>query len=263
MRQRWSVITWFSWRFLDVWVLPGHLPASSPQPSPLTIPPLGISEWQQSQSLNSMLSKLFFQMIQAIQVLRFHLLELEKVSRKRHAPLWFSHFPLLVELGVFLTKLQSEHLERFLSNLLSGPSLKLLFKPRGSEDGWIKTVLPFKVAASPPPFFPPRHSGLFWNAANHLCYWTFSLLASLLGPGHALGASRENHSGQGVFTLLCSSIIFSWKHTKFLAYWIANANAVPSSWVLTFWCYHQIGFSPQGVPAWTQLFPVLFLFPLL
>lgn len=38
--------------------------------------------------------------------------------------------------------------------------------------------------------FPPKHAGLFGNAANHLWDWTFSLCVSLLtqltlGPEHA------------------------------------------------------------------------------
>lgn len=56
--------------------LPGQLPASSPQSSSLTIPHYKPHGGHRALTPHS---KLFFQMIQAIQVLRFHLLELEKV----------------------------------------------------------------------------------------------------------------------------------------------------------------------------------------
>lgn len=152
--------------------------------------------------------------------------------------------------GMFLRNLQAEGLRtwRDSEQLVTMYFLHIASRPRASEDGWIRTALSFKVATSP---LFPRRSGLFWNAANHLCYWTFSLLASLLGSERALGAGRGNHPRWVVFTLLCSSITFPWKHTKFLAYWIANANVVTSSSVLMFWCYHQIGFS-QSEPSYFQ-----------
>lgn len=170
-------------------------------------------------------------MIQAIQVLRFHLLELEKVSRKWHSRLWY-RLPSPSWVGRFLTCSLRNWTPGDFEQHVSSP-FKLLLNP-GTQDSPV-----FKSSLPP---FSLRHSGLFWNAANHLCYWTFSLLVSLLAPltlrpKGALGASTGNHPHWGVFTLLCSSIAFPWKHANLLAYWMANANA-PSSSVLTFWCYH-------------------------
>lgn len=174
MRQRWSVITWFFWWFLDVWVLPGHLPVSFPQLSSLTTRHSGLLS---CRALTPH-SKLFFQMIQAIQVLRFHLLELEKVSRKWYSPFWFSHLPLSVDVFNKPPVWGMGHLE-VLSNLLHCPSFKS-FNPRAQRMGELGQPWCAPPTPSPCPAFFPRHSGLFWNATNHLCYWTFSLLASLL-----------------------------------------------------------------------------------
>lgn len=121
------------------------------------------------------------------------------------------HFPLLAELGCFWINLPisgkdwapgdfEQHVTKSFF-LLTAP------QPRGSEDGWNRAALPLKVA-SPPPLYFPRHSVLFLKCSKpFVCYWTFSLLVSLLAqltpsPERALGAGRGNLSGM---SLHCSA----------------------------------------------------------
>lgn len=130
-------------------------------------------------------------------------------------------------------------------------------RSRGLEDGWIRTALSCKVAS--PSFFPQAFRIILKCSKPFVLLDIQPACVSISSahprPRAGIRCKPRESSSLGCLYMLCSSITFPWKHTKLLAYWIANAHAVPTSSVLPFWCYHQIGFSSldsQSEPSYFQ-----------
>lgn len=144
-------------------------------------------------------------MIQAIQVLRFHLLELEKVSRKQQSPFWWPPHSLSQMTGMFhVSRMKDyssgdvDHVPIFLLYRLLNPGTQRMW-----ESG--------QPCLLKPP--TPRHSGLF--EVQQEPFVLLRTMSSCVSISSAyprprvpeLGASRRNSPLWGVCALISQSII--------------------------------------------------------